>query len=248
MVWVELYRRTSVALPWLCMDKFYTHMLCLGKGTDQERYDVVEAEFTFPFSADLAVMGMLAWGNYQAHVYHAELVEGDSWVELNQDILAAQNGEKTVWFMRGPSGVGKTTFIQTVLGPLEPLILSMDDYHYVGDNYDFRLNQIGASVDYTQRALAGVLECDDISQIVMDKTCSRYWEYGLELAMAVNAGYKPVIIQLGSPASWDVRQLWTRNRHNVDEYVIRNMVNRWQPDEQHYIPMDSWPEVTHENR
>lgn len=243
LVWVEFMRRTDPQLPWLCMGKFYTTMTMLGRGTDAERFHVEGANFTFPYPEEVEPAGVLQWGNYQAHIYHALHAAGDGWSGLNADIATAIGGQDTIWVMRGPSGVGKTTFIRNVLGVLGPTVLSMDHYHYIGRDYDFRLDNIGPSVDYTQRALLYLAAVGESPQIVLDKTCSRYWEYGLEVALAEDYGYKCVIVQLGSPQEWDARRLFVRNTHNVEEHIIRRMIDRWQPDTQHILPMDSWPNL-----
>jgi tRNA uridine 5-carbamoylmethylation protein Kti12 len=141
--------------------------------------------------------------------------------------------DKTCWIFRGPPGSGKTTAAKKLFdllrtaGPTEGgfVYLSMDDYCTDEEgNYKFDPSKIGENVkrlkDEFDAAVFGLKH----TNIIVDNTHSRYWEYGWAIDKAEAAGYQVHVLEVQA----DMFVCAKRQKHPVPLEKLVEMFSRWE--------------------
>lgn len=138
---------------------------------------------------------------------------------------------KTVVIMRGPSGSGKSYFVNTKLPSAR--WLSADHFFLRHEpagkvTYEFNPTQIGEAHAWCFRKYMTALY-DSFELIVIDNTNIRLWEMENYIYLAKQFNYRVEIITTMNPLQISVEELTRRNLHGVPQEIIQKMVDTYEP-------------------
>jgi predicted kinase len=123
------------------------------------------------------------------------------------------NGEVRV--LRGLPGSGKSTIAKAWI---DALICSADDYHMVGDKYEWKPENQRAAHAWCLRHFVHLLQ-DGAPKILVDNTNITIWEMAPYCALALAYDYKLTVFTV----ECDTELAVARNIHNVPRGTILAM-------------------------
>ena len=142
---------------------------------------------------------------------------------------------KKVIILRGPSGVGKSTYISAELSDHQVTVVSADHFFERTDRdtrlkiYDFDVTKLPeAHASCLQAFLRALMLGHEV--IVVDNTNIRRWMYtNYELAAAM-AGYEVNIVEILPETIEELVLCAKRNRHGTPAPVVAKMVMDFEHD------------------
>lgn len=166
-------------------------------------------------------------------------------------IAAALPGRRELVILRGPPGVGKSTwaksqFTSALAGVDEAAVhlthmCSTDDFfvliHDDGvEQYKFNTKTIGSNHEKNQERVRLAMK-SGIAPLFLDNTSTTWWEMTPYVQIAEEAGYTVRIIEPAEFSSqWNnIEFLLARNKlreasgKSIDEHVLRRMIDRFEP-------------------
>lgn len=147
---------------------------------------------------------------------------------INSFVKWIENREnKILYIMRGLSGSGKSTLAKK-LG-VGGVVYSTDDFFMQDGSYNFDPTKLG---EFHEANLKRAIEAmkQGISPIVIDNTNVQSWESKLYVEAGMKYGYQIEFKQPDTDWAFDAEELAKRNSHGVPLNVIKNMLDRWEPD------------------
>uniref|UniRef100_UPI0037E81BE9 breast cancer type 2 susceptibility protein-like n=1 Tax=Semicossyphus pulcher TaxID=241346 RepID=UPI0037E81BE9 len=155
--------------------------------------------------------------------------ENNQWEHHCQppDNTNANHSSLVLILMRGLPGSGKSTLARELLcsGP-SGLILSTDDYFAHRDGYRYEPGLLGAAHEWNQRRAKDAMH-DGRSPIIIDNTNIQAWEMKPYVKMALERGYKVDFREPNTGWKFDPSELEKRNKHNVPQDKIAQMMDRY---------------------
>ena len=134
--------------------------------------------------------------------------------------------------LRGIPGSGKSTLAQK-LGE-GGIVLETDEYFMKDGEYKFRIEDVPKADDWNAERARQAAE-QGISPIVIDEINIEFWQMKPYVEIAQEYGYE---IKFAEPSwtdelktdedKWNFDFLKGRNTHGVPDYVVRNMINKFE--------------------
>jgi predicted kinase len=129
---------------------------------------------------------------------------------------------KRVIIMRGIPGSGKSTRARELVA--EGIIHSTDDLFMVDGEYVFNHRMLGYNHGKNLKNFIKSLGLG-LSPVIVDNTNVRHRDYKEYVTRAAEFGYD---VQYEVLPLIDVKVAVERNTHNVPEFAIQRMIDRWQ--------------------
>lgn len=134
-----------------------------------------------------------------------------------------------VYIMQGVPGSGKSTAAKRIANisggyGLSVETCSADDYHMVGDKYDWKPENVGKAHKSCQNKFLQALK-NNVNFVIVDNTNVRERDVQLYLDMAHEYGYLTTIIRPDTPWSEDATECYKKNTHSVPLETIEKMLN-----------------------
>ena len=157
---------------------------------------------------------------------------------------------KRVYILRGPSGVGKTTWTERLPDELKKetgedvqVTVCSADHFFEGTEatvsdtgvhehpvYNFDISKLPQAHSQCMNSFLRALKNEN-AVIVVDNTNERRWEYmNYELAARI-AGYHVVVVEFVIETLEQLREIAARSRHGVPLSVIATKAASMEPDE-----------------
>ena len=128
------------------------------------------------------------------------------------------------YIMRGVPGSGKSTLAKILVGE-NGIIHSTDDYFYENGVYKWDQSKLG---EYRRLELLAFTESlkRGVPIVISDNVNMSIGRFTPYLDIARKHNYQTAVVTLPHP---NPRIAARRNIHNVPEYVISDIIKRWQP-------------------
>jgi predicted kinase len=148
---------------------------------------------------------------------------------------------KTVIFLRGISGSGKTTvsnILSQMLGAENVASFSADSYFTIDGIYKFDIKKISDAHRDCVRSMEIALQSDTIRYIIMDNTHTQLWHLYNAEKVANQYDANLYYIDINVPDKAHFLLCLQRQRHNVPEEVLLYQWNSWEENpKSRTIPM-----------
>jgi tRNA uridine 5-carbamoylmethylation protein Kti12 len=145
--------------------------------------------------------------------------------------LINNNKLKTVIFLRGISGTGKTTIsnaLSQLLGSENVVSYSADNYFTINGVYNFDIKRAPDAHKYCVNSMEIALQSPTIRYIIMDNTHTQLWHLYNAENIANKYCANLYYIDITVPDKAHFLLCLKRQRHNVPEDVLLYQWNNWE--------------------
>ena len=142
------------------------------------------------------------------------------WVEEN----------KVVFVMRGLSGSGKSTVVESITRVFPEAVVCSADHFFVelGNGvYQFDASRLKDAHADSQRRFQSAMD-RRVKTIVVDNTNVMRWEMNSYVNAAGKHAYPVILVESKTPWRMDPKELAAKNSHGVPEEVLRNKVKQFE--------------------
>ena len=139
---------------------------------------------------------------------------------------------RTVYILRGTSGMGKTTWTKKFIEEQELkvgeyAIPSADHYFEKPEGYMFDASKLPDAHGQCLKTFKIAIN-NDVDYVIVDNTNTQLWEFQKYVEYAEKRGYHIEIIDLFKENKASVEELAARNVHGLTADMIQKQLNRYQ--------------------
>lgn len=137
----------------------------------------------------------------------------------------ASSEPKKLIIMRGLPGSGKSTKSSALSAG--GVSLSTDEFW--GPNYDFDVTRLGDAHRWNENRANKAMQ-EGITPIVIDNVNNTSYAARAYVRAAQKYGYEVEFAESDTPWRFNVEELAKRNKHNVPQERIQEMLDDWEPE------------------
>ncbi len=148
-----------------------------------------------------------------------------------RSILTNTNTSKTVIFLRGISGSGKSTIansLSRLLGPENTTVCSADNYFIKDEIYRFETSKLSEAHEACAIAMKSALDSSNIRYIIVDNTHTRMWHLYNTETLAKESGAEIHYLNIVVPDKEHVSLCLKRQIHCVPDNILLDQWLNWE--------------------